>query len=104
MGEVRFVGSALKPAPTFMESAALSQGEPPLPSAFLWNDTWLRIEAIVKTWRSIKTDRGDDYLAKHWYNVRLDGDRDAVIYFDRKARPGRPRWWLYTIDDGEPKI
>jgi len=78
---------------------ALSHGEPPLPSAFLWKDTWLHVRAVVKTWRSLNTDRGDDYLAKHWYEVCLDGDGRAVIYFDRKARVGRPRWWLYTIED-----
>ena len=99
MGQTRFVGVSLEPAATFIDSGALSRGEPPLPVAFLWNGASLRIAAVVKTWRSLKTDRGDDYLAKHWYEIRLEDGRCAVIYFDRKARVGRPRWWLYTIDE-----
>jgi hypothetical protein len=53
----------------------------------------------LATRRSTKNDRGDDYLAKHWYEFRTSGDRRAVVYFDRKARTGRPRWWLYSITE-----
>ena len=99
MGQTRFIGAALEPAKTFLDSAALSQGEPPVPCAFAWNGTTLRVDAIIRVWRSLKNDRGDEYLAKHWYEIRVDGERSAVIYFDRKARSGQARWWLYTIDD-----
>jgi hypothetical protein len=93
----RFVGEPLVPGTTFVNSSALSQGEPPLPTAFRWGTLELSVLEVLSTWRSTKTDRGDDYLAKHWYEIRTTGERRAVLYFDRKARAGRPRWWLYTI-------
>jgi hypothetical protein len=99
MTAARFVGAALAAAPTYVTSAALSAGEPPLPSSFRWLDIELPVLDVLATWRSTKNDRGDDYLAKHWYEIRTVNDRRAVIYFDRKARSGQPRWWLYTITD-----
>jgi hypothetical protein len=99
MNPPRFIGAALVPATTFVGSSALSQGEPPLPSAFRWGSDDLPVVEVLATRRSTKNDRGDDYLAKHWYEFRTSGDRRAVVYFDRKARTGRPRWWLYSITE-----
>lgn len=99
MGSPRFALAALVPAATFVQSAALSQGEPPLPDGFGSASGALPVLEVLATWRSTKDDRGDAYLAKHWYEFRTSGDRRAVIYFDRKARRGRPRWWLYSITD-----
>ncbi len=93
----RFIGAELVPAETFFPSADFSRGEPPLPTAFRWNASDLPVLEVVATWRSTKTDRGDKYLAKHWYEIRTSGERRAVVYFDRKARAGRSRWWLYSI-------
>ncbi|MBC5810650.1 MAG: hypothetical protein GIW95_07355 [Candidatus Eremiobacteraeota bacterium] len=48
---------------------------------------------------STKDDRGDHYLAKFWFDVALADGRRATLYFDRKARAGTARWWLYAIDE-----
>jgi transposase len=93
-----FVSEALVPGDDFIDSAALSAGEPPLPRRFRWQNTELEIASVVRTWRSTNTDRGDVYLARHWFEVKTTGERIAVIYFDRKAKRGGARWWLYTID------
>lgn len=92
-----FVGAPLVPGAGYVDSPALSQGEPPLPAAFTWGAHDVPVLDVLRTWRSTKLDRGDAYLAKHWYEIRTSGDRVAVVYFDRKARAGRPRWWLYSI-------
>jgi hypothetical protein len=97
MRTARFVGQALLPAATYLPSSALSRGEPPLPASFVWKTAELPVNERLTMWRSTKTDRGDDYLAKLWYEFKTSGDRVAVVYFDRKARPGRARWWLYSI-------
>ena len=99
MGTPRFVGAELLPASTYVHSNALSAGEPLLPSAFRWRTNDLPVLEVIATWRSTKTDRGDAYLAKHWYEIRTAGDRRAVVYFDRKARAKKPRWWLYSITE-----
>jgi hypothetical protein len=95
---VRFVSEPLHAADAeYLTSPALSQGEPPLPRRFRWRKEEIEIAEITGTRRSTKDDRGDTYLAKHWYEVRLADGRDAVIYFDRKVKRTTPRWWLYSI-------
>jgi hypothetical protein len=101
MQSSRFVSEALAPSGERLDSPALSQGEPALPRRFRWHDDDLVIAGVRRTWRSTNTDRGDTYLARHWYEAILDDGRIAVIYFDRKARAGQPRWWLYTIAAGD---
>ena len=98
----RFVGEPLAPSGEWRDSPALSRGEPALPQRFRWHDDDLVIAGVRRTWRSTNTDRGDTYLARHWYETTLHDGRVAVIYFDRKARAGQPRWWLYTIAEGDP--
>ena len=99
MSAQRFVSEALVPGAAFMDTPALSAGEPPLPRTFRWRDAPLEIATIERTWRSTNPDRGDDYLARHWFEVRTTDERVAVLYFDRKARRESARWWLYTISD-----
>ena len=97
---VRFVSAALTPSVECVDSSALSMGEPPLPARLAWGGDGFAVERVVRTWRSTKNDRGDDYLARHWYEIACADGRVAVVYFDRKELRGRPRWWLYTLDDG----
>lgn len=97
----RFVSAPLVPSGELFDAAGMSRGEPPLPLRFDWAGEILEVTAVMKTWRSTTTDRGDSYLARHWYELQLHDARSAVIYFDRKARPGRPHWWLYTIEGPE---
>ena len=92
-----FASEPLKPAAEALDSGAHSRGEPALPSAFTRLGERLTVTTVVRTWRSTKKDRGDDYLARFWYEVALDDGRSAVIYFDRKASRRQPRWWLYSI-------
>ncbi len=95
---VRFVSEPLHAAGAeYVASPALSQGEPPLPRRFRWRNGEIEIAEIAGMRRSTKGDRGDTYLAKHWYEVRLADGREAVIYFDRKVKRGTARWWLYSI-------
>jgi hypothetical protein len=97
VGAPAFVGAALTPGSSYFDSGALSAGEPPVPLSFVWAGAELRVCEIMRSWRSTRNDRGDDYLARHWYEIRISDDRRAVIYFDRHARARQPRWWLYTI-------
>jgi hypothetical protein len=98
---VSFVSEMLKPSDEWLDSPALSRGEPALPRAFRWREDDLVVTAVIGTWRSTTTDRGDTYLARHWYELALADGRIGVVYFDRKARGGQARWWLYTITEGD---
>ena len=95
-----FVSEPLEPGGDFVDSAALSRGEPPLPRSFRWRTEHVVVRNVRRTWRSTKVDRGDSYLSRHWFEVETTDGRTAVVYFDRKAR-GADRWWLYTITTSE---
>jgi len=94
-----FVSEPLQAGEQLVDASAFGRGEPPLPEHFLWRDEKLVVRAVVRTWRSTNTDRGDTYLARHWYALALADGREAVVYFDRKARRGAAVWWLYTLAD-----
>ena len=93
-----FASEPLEPAAEALDTGAQSRGEPALPSVFTRRGERLTIAEVVRTWRSTNVDRGDAYLARHWYEVRAVDGRVAVLYFDRKARRGSARWWLYTLE------
>jgi Family of unknown function (DUF6504) len=93
---LRFVSEAIAPGGDF-DVEKLARGEPGLPEFFVWRDETLRVAALRRTWRSTRTDRGDVYVKRHWFDVLLDDGKSAVVYFERQARRGTPRWWLYTI-------
>ena len=100
----RFVSAPLTHGAELFDAAGTSRGEPPVPLRYEWRDGTFTIAEIVRTWRSTNTDRGDTYLARHWYEVRALDGRTAVIYFDRKARASQPRWWLYTITELDEQL
>lgn len=79
------------------DGSSVANGEPALPIAFAWRDEILTIAAVREKRRGLKEDRGETYLKKHYYEVELTDGRTATFYIDRQAKPGRPRWWLYTI-------
>ena len=97
----RFVSEPLNAAGASFDPATMSRGEPALPTAFEWNEERLTIRSTVRAWRSTKTDRGDVYVARHWFDVELDDGRRMIVYFERQARRNTPRWWLYTIEEPE---
>lgn len=97
----QFVSEAIRPVGTF-DADALECGEPGLASAFEWRGETLTIATIVRTWKSTKTDRGDVYVKRHYFEVTLLDGRSATIYFDRQAKSRQPRWWLYTIATSSP--
>ncbi|MDQ6925384.1 MAG: DUF6504 family protein [Candidatus Eremiobacteraeota bacterium] len=95
----QFFSEALTASAECVDTGALSRGEPPLPKEFGWRGERLVVRDVVRTWRSTNTDRGDTYLARHWFELALNDGRAAVLYFDRKSRRDQPRWWLYTLTD-----
>jgi Family of unknown function (DUF6504) len=87
--------------PVTVSAAQAKEGghlEPQLPQQFRWRDDVIDVQALIKTWRSTKEDRGDMYLKRHWFEFASSDGRHVVVYFDRSAKRGHPRWWLYTIE------
>jgi hypothetical protein len=94
----KFVGRPLVPAGDGFLTAA-NGSEPPVPRAFEWDGREFEIASVIRSWRSTKTDRGDAYLKRHWFELRTAEGPTIEVYFDRQSRRGAPQWWLYTIDD-----
>ena len=69
-----------------------------MPAAFVWEGKTLTVNKVVRSWRSTKSDRGDNYLKRHWFELETAEGSRIEVYFDREARRGAPQWWLYTID------
>jgi hypothetical protein len=94
----KFVSQPIAPSGEQLVTPA-SGSEPPVPRAFRWGNRRLEIAEVARSWRSTKTDRGDAYLKRHWFELRTGDGATVEVYFDRQARRGSSQWWLYAIDD-----
>ena len=95
---MQFVSEPIVPIGGDFDTDAMGRGEPGLPGAFSWRDETLTIVELRAKRKGTKVDRGDTYVKRHYFEVRLADGRDATIYFERQAKANQPRWWLYTID------
>jgi hypothetical protein len=94
----RFVSEAIEPQAGSFDPATIAHGEPSLPSAFTWRGDDLAVDALLRTWRSHRMDRGDKYVARHYFEFTTPDGRTAIVYCERQTRkPGAPRWWLFTV-------
>lgn len=93
-----FISKPIVPVGGAFDVAVMSQGEPSLPGAFRFGDDVLTIAVVRRSWRTTKDDRGDTYLKRHWYEIITQDGRTAVLYFDRGAKRGHSRWYLYTLE------
>ena len=93
---MQFVSEAIAPGADF-DTDAMGRGEPGLPNTFTWRSETLVIAELLVKRKGTKTDRGDVYVKRHYFDVRLADGRSATIYFERQAKANQPRWWLYTL-------
>jgi uncharacterized protein DUF6504 len=92
----RFVSAPLTPrGDGFITSA--DGNAPPVPDAFTWKEGEFHVAAVLRSWRSSKTDRGDTYLKRHWFELQTAEGPTIEVYYDREARKGASHWWLYTV-------
>jgi hypothetical protein len=99
---VSFVGEAIEPEAGSFDPDVLVHGVPGLPTAFTWRGRRLAVEALQRTWRSTRTDRGEAYLDRLWFAFTVAGGGNAVVYFDKHAKRRGERWRLYTIEETDP--
>lgn len=92
----RFVSAPLTPAGEGFLTAA-DASAPPIPKAFSWKEGELHVTSVLRSWRSTKTDRGDTYLKRQWFELETADGSHVEVYYDREARKGASHWWLYTI-------
>ena len=97
-----FISQALRPAAGTFDTGRMARGEPGLPRQFVWGERTLEVAAVMRAWKQTRPCRhgsGEQYVRKHWYEVRTTAGEVAVIYFERhppKSR-SRERWWLFSL-------
>lgn len=94
-------------AETF-DADRMGQGEPGLPAAFVWRDEQFAVVERLSSWKHSQREggkpRGERYLRRHYYKLRMNDDSIWTVYFIRQT-PGsgnpKVRWFLYTIERPE---
>jgi hypothetical protein len=99
----QFISAELKPVAGTIEMAGMGAGQPGLPRQFRWGARQIQVVQVLRTWRetgSCRNGGGEQYVRKHCFEVLLDTEERAEIYFERQARSGksRSRWWLRAIE------
>ena len=95
-----FVSEPIEPERAAFDAAAMARGEPGLPGRFAWRGTDYAVAELLRTWKTSTPERGEMYLRRHWYEVRVATGERMTLYCERQAKPGRSpkrRWWLYSI-------
>ncbi|MBN2138474.1 MAG: hypothetical protein JW720_11770 [Sedimentisphaerales bacterium] len=102
-----FVSESIMPVAGSCDPAAMSRGEPGLPSGFIWRDEEYTVADVVETWKEsgpCRSGGSENYLRKHWWKIRTGNGLEMTIYFERQGRSKRQnkaRWWLYTVNRKE---
>lgn len=98
MSADQFISEPLIPEAGTADAFAMVRGEPGLPRSFRWRDAPLVIERVLGAWKTnAEAGEGRAYLRRHWYKVSVTDGRVLTLYCLRQAKPGEPRWWLYTV-------
>ncbi len=107
--EQQFVSEPITPEPGTFSTGPMATGLASLPGAFQWRNRRYRIvECLEHGKQSAVEPRGELYLRRQVFVVRLDSGQLATLYVLRQAprgaspRAARRRWFMYSIEP-EPK-
>ncbi len=91
-----FVSEPIEPDVDTMDPERIARGEPDAPRAFLWRGVRYEVARLERSWRTYKTDRGERYVDRHWFELGLRGGEVVRLYCMRRER-GASRWFLFSI-------
>ncbi len=97
MERPRFVGAEIEPLAGSGDADALARGEPGAPASFFWEGRRYDVRRVLSRWKTTRTDRGDTYVARHWFEVETATGETMRLYCERGPKAGGSRWRLYTI-------
>ena len=95
----RFVGEPIEPDTGSVDPGRLAMGEPDAPRRFRWRDRAFAVTTLLRRWRSYKSDRGEKYVDRHWFEVETEGGTVARLYCERRPRTTARRWWLFSLQE-----
>lgn len=102
--EQKFISESIKPVTASADTHMMESGGPGLPDEFIWRGKVLGIAAVLDSWHDTgpcRNGSAENYVRKHWFEVKTTEKQQARIYFDRQPRDRDPtkRWWLYSISE-----
>ncbi len=97
-----FISEVIKPDTSTFDTSRMAVGEPGLPYKFSWRDQTVIVKELIRTWRETGPCRhgsNEQYVRKHWYEVKTAEHGTMKIYFDKGKLGSRKEmgWRLYTI-------
>ncbi len=100
-----FVSEPIVPSTGGFDVTAMARGEPGLPTAFRWRDETYSVIETVRQWKHSEREsggvRGELYLRRHYYSLRMSDNSIWVVYFIRqpaKSGASTSRWFLYSVE------
>ena len=109
MMAMRFVCEPIRPVEGTINVGAMARGEPGFPGRFVWRDEEYTVADVLKQWKETSPcshGGAEQYVRKHWFDVRTADGGQMKIYFERQARSKRERtarWWLHSIATPDPE-
>ena len=99
-----FVSEQIKPDAGTADAAAMSRGQPGLPTGFTWRGRHYAIRGLLESWKQSEPcdhHSGERYYRKHFFRVVTDRGEIMTLYALRHVKLGqnpRSRWWLFKIE------
>src|SRR5687768_8237562 len=75
-----FVSEPIEPAAGSFDAAGMARGEPGLPGRFAWRGTEYAVAELLRAWKTSTRDRGELYLRRHWFEIRVATGERMTIY------------------------
>lgn len=93
-----FVSEAIQPDVDSMDPVRIARGEPALPHAFAWRGLRYEVAQVMREWRTVKVDRGEKYVDRHWFEIVTRSGETMRLYCMRRPNAGA-RWFLFSVRD-----
>jgi hypothetical protein len=99
----QFISEPITPLPGAPDTRAMVRGEPGLPPGFVWRDQEYRVVERLDAGKTLSPDRGELYVRRHTWRLRMDDDSVWEVYFLRQPAKGAARgrtgarWYLKTV-------
>lgn len=101
----RFVGAPVEPEPGSFDAASMARGQPGLPRRFAWDGRTWEVDEVIAQWKTTGDcthGSGEQYVRRHWFDIRTTDGTRMTLYADRRPRKGKParqRWWLFETSE-----
>ena len=98
----QLISEAIRPVPGSFDTAFMSRGAPGVPREFFWRKEKYTAREIIRAWRTTGPCRhgsGEQYVRRHWFEVKMQSGEVMTLYFDKGSHGKRTEmgWFLYAL-------